>query len=299
HVFSQEVLDLNSLVNRMSEMLLGVLRDEMEFVVELDPDACCVSADPGQIEQVIMNLVVNARDAMPQGGKLTLQTAHIPEAPRASRPSALPRGDYVMLAVTDTGVGMDADTQTRIFEPFFTTKNKDEGTGLGLSVVYNIVRASGGHVRVSSERGKGTTLQVFFPWVDTPARARPVEAPVATVRTGRETILVAEDQPDLRWMICQFLQELGYSVLEAKDGGDAVALAEQYKGTIDVLLTDVVMPQIRGSEVARRLAATRPEMTVIFMSGYTEGEFGAVPPENRGPGTSLLQKPFELNSLAV
>jgi two-component system cell cycle sensor histidine kinase/response regulator CckA len=204
-----------------------------------------------------------------------------------------------MLAVTDTGIGMDADTQSRIFEPFFTTKNKDEGTGLGLSVVYNIVRASGGHVRVSSERGRGATLQVFFPRVDTPAKARPVEAPVATVRTGRETILVAEDQPDLRWMICQFLQELGYSVLEAKDGGDAVALAEQYKGTIDVLLTDVVMPHIRGSEVARRLAATRPEMKVIFMSGYTEGEFSTVPNENLAPGTTLLQKPFELDSLAL
>jgi two-component system, cell cycle sensor histidine kinase and response regulator CckA len=300
HVFSPQVLDLNELVDHMSEMLLGVLRDEMEFVVKLHPDACCVSADPGQIEQVIMNLVVNARDAMPQGGKLTLETAHvIRDSARASQPAALPRGDYVMLAVTDTGIGMDADTQTRIFEPFFTTKSKDEGTGLGLSVVYNIVRASGGHVRVSSEPGRRSTLQVFVPRVDAPAKPRPSAAPVQALRTGKETILVAEDQPDLRWMICQFLQELGYSVLEAKDGGDAVALAEQYKGTIDVLLTDVVMPHIRGSEVARRLAATRPEMKVIFMSGYTEGEFGAVPGENLEPGPTLLQKPFELDSLAL
>ena len=300
HVFSPQVLDLNELVDHMSEMLLGVLRDEMEFLVKLHPEACCVSADPGQIEQVIMNLVVNARDAMPQGGKLTLETAHvIRDSARASQPAALPRGGYVMLAVTDTGIGMDADTQTRIFEPFFTTKSKDEGTGLGLSVVYNIVRASGGHVRVSSEPGRGSTLQVFFPRVDAPAKPRPSAAPVQALRTGKETILVAEDQPDLRWMICQFLQELGYSVLEAKDGGDAVALAEQYKGTIDVLLTDVVMPHIRGSEVARRLAATRPEMKVIFMSGYTEGEFGAVPGENLEPGPTLLQKPFELDSLAL
>ena len=300
HVFSPQVLDLNELVDHMSEMLLGVLRDEMEFEIKLHPAACCVSADPGQIEQVIMNLVVNARDAMPQGGKLTLETAHITrDAARVSRPTALPRGDYVMLAVTDTGIGMDADTQSRIFEPFFTTKNKDEGTGLGLSVVYNIARASGGHVRVSSEPGRGSTLQVFFPRVETPAKPRPAEAPVEALRTGRETILVAEDQPDLRWMICQFLQELGYSVLEAKDGGDAVALAEQFKGTIDVLLTDVVMPHIRGSEVARRLAPTRPEMKVIFMSGYTEGEFGAVPSENLESGATLLQKPFELDSLAL
>ena len=299
HVFSPQVLDLNSLVNRMSEMLVGVLRDEMEFLVKLDPDACCVSADPGQIEQVIMNLVVNARDAMPQGGKLTLETAHIPEAPRASRPSALPRGDYVMLAVTDTGVGMDRETQNRIFEPFFTTKNKEEGTGLGLSVVYNIVRASGGHVRVNSEPGRGSTLQVFFPRVAAPPQPQTVEVAAKTSRAGKETILVAEDQPDLRWMICQFLQELGYSVLEAKDGGDAVALAEQYKNVIDVLLTDVVMPHVRGSEVARRLSTSRPDMKVIYMSGYTEGEFGAVPGENLGAGTTLLQKPFELDSLAL
>jgi len=299
HVFSPQVLDLNSLVNHMSEMLLGVLRDEMEFVVKLDPEACCVSADPGQIEQVIMNLVVNARDAMPQGGELTLETKHILEGPRASRPSGLPRGDYVMLAVTDTGVGMDRDTQSRIFEPFFTTKSKDEGTGLGLSVVYNIVRASGGHVRVNSEPGRGSTLQVFLPRVAAPPQPPTVEVAAKTSRAGKETILVAEDQPDLRWMICQFLQELGYSVLEAKDGGDAVALAEQYKNVIDVLLTDVVMPHVRGSEVARRLSASRPDMKVIYMSGYTEGEFGAVPGEKLGPGTTLLQKPFELDSLAL
>jgi PAS domain S-box-containing protein len=299
HLFSQEVLDLNSLVSRMSEMLLGVLRDEMEFVVELDPDAGCVSADPGQIEQVIMNLVVNARDAMPQGGKLTLETAHIgADAVRADRPSVLPAGDYVMLSVADTGIGMDADTQSRIFEPFFSTKNRDEGTGLGLSVVYNIVRASGGHVRVSSEVGRGATLQVFFPRVAAPPKPRPMPPPVKASRTGKETILVAEDQPDLRWMICQFLQELGYSVLESKDGGDALALAEQYRGTIDVLLTDIVMPHVRGSEVARRLSTTRPGMKVIFMSGYTEGEFGGAPGEVCGPGCTLLQKPFELDALA-
>jgi PAS domain S-box-containing protein len=300
HVFSPQVLDLNSLVSRMSEMLLGVLRDEMEFVVALDPDSCCVSADPGQVEQVIMNLVVNARDAMPHGGKLTLATTLIArDAARPNRPSTLPRGEYVMLSVTDTGVGMDAATQSRMFEPFFTTKSKDEGTGLGLSVVYNIVRASGGNVRVSSEPGRGSTFQVFFPRVRTPARSQPAQPSVKASRAGMETILVAEDQPDLRWMICQFLQELGYSVLEAKDGGDAVALAEQYKGTIDVLLTDIVMPHLRGSEVARQLSASRPNLKVIFMSGYTEGEFGAVSGENRGPRSTLLQKPFELDSLAV
>jgi len=194
---------------------------------------------------------------------------------------------------------MNPDTQSRIFEPFFTTKSKDEGTGLGLSVVYNIVRASGGHVRVSSELGRGSTFQVFLPRVAAPAKPQLPEIPAEGTRVGVETILVAEDQPDLRWMICQFLQELGYSVLEAKDGGDAIALAEQYKGTIDVLLTDIVMPHVRGSEVARRLSASRPDMRIIFMSGYTEGEFGAGPGEDRGAKTTILQKPFELSALAV
>jgi CheY-like chemotaxis protein len=306
HVFSQEVLDLNSLVNRMSEMLLGVLRDEMEFVVKLDPDAGCVSADPGQIEQVIMNLVVNARDAMPQGGTLTVETARVNSGSvRASHfstsasASTVPAGDYVMLSVADTGIGMDADTQSRIFEPFFSTKNKDEGTGLGLSVVYNIVRASGGHVRVSSEVGRGATLQIYFPRIATLPKPQPVRTAVKASQSGMETILVAEDQPDLRWMICQFLQERGYSVLEAKDGGDAVALAEQYRGKIDVLLTDIVMPHLRGSEVARRLSASRPGMQVIFMSGYTEGGFSSGLGENSGQETTILQKPFELNALAL
>src|SRR5258707_11193042 len=168
-------------------MLLGVLRDEMEFVVKLDPDAGCVSADPGQIEQVIMNLVVNARDAMPQGGTLTVETARVNMAQlRASHPSTIPPGEYVMLSVADTGIGMDADTQSRIFEPFFSTKSKDEGTGLGLSVVYNIVRASGGHVRVSSEVGRGATLQVFFPRIAAPPKPQPVRPTVKASHTGME-----------------------------------------------------------------------------------------------------------------
>ena len=296
HVFSLQTVDLNALVNQMSEMLRGLLGEEMEFVVSLDPEAGWLNADPGQIEQVVMNLVVNARDAMPRGGRLTLETARLDaKAVRALR-AAVPPGDYVMLAVSDTGVGMDAGTQSRIFEPFFTTKNKDEGTGLGLSVVYNIVRGSAGHVRVSSAPGRGSTFQIFFPRAEAPIPLPPVEVPAETSRAGRETILVAEDQPDLRWMVCQYLQELGYSVLEAQNGKDAVSLAEQFEGSIDVLLTDVVMPDLRGPQVARKLAASRPEMKVIFMSGYTEGGFGDE--EGLGAEPVLLQKPFQLNVLA-
>jgi two-component system, cell cycle sensor histidine kinase and response regulator CckA len=294
------VLDLNATTSEFEKMMRRLIGEDIEITFKRSPDLGRVKMDPGQVEQILMNLVVNARDAMPHGGKLVLETAHLDrDAIRGVRPSALPPGDYVMLVVADTGTGMDAETQSRIFEPFFTTKSKDEGTGLGLSVVYNIVRASGGHVRVSSEVGRGSTLRVFLPRVATPPKPKPAEVLVTGSRAGMETILVAEDQPDLRWMICQFLQQLGYSVLEAKDGGDAVALAEQYKGTIDVLLTDIVMPHVRGSEVARQLLASRPGMKVIFMSGYTEGEFGAVPGEDYGPGTPLLQKPFELDSLAV
>jgi two-component system, cell cycle sensor histidine kinase and response regulator CckA len=297
HQFTPQVLELNSLVDQMSEMLLGVLREEMDLVVNLDPHAGCISADPGQIEQVIMNLVVNARDAMPKGGKLTLETVHIGrEKARLGRSSGLPAGDYVMLAVSDTGIGMDAETQSRIFEPFFTTKSKEEGTGLGLSVLYNIVRASGGHVRVSSELGRGSTFRIYFPRVSAPAKLGLPELSLEPAHPGKETIVVAEDQPDLRWMICQFLQGLGYSVLEATDGRDAVALAEHYTGTIDLLLTDVVMPHIRGSEVARRMLARRPAMQVLFMSGYTEGEIGSLPGD--GEEAQVLQKPFELHVLA-
>jgi CheY-like chemotaxis protein len=246
-----------------------------------------------------MNLVVNARDAMPRGGKLLLQTAHVsPEAVGAERPPGLPAGNYVILAVSDSGIGMDAETRSRIFEPFFTTKSKDAGTGLGLSVVYNIVRGNGGQVTVSSELGRGSTFRIFLPRVAAPPTPRPVaEVTKTAVRRGTETVLVAEDQPDLRWMICQFLQDLGYSVLESKDGNDAVALAEQYRGTIDVLLTDVVMPEIRGPEVARRVSALRPNLKVIFMSGYTEGALDIRPGE-QPPETALLQKPFDLNFMA-
>jgi two-component system, cell cycle sensor histidine kinase and response regulator CckA len=297
HVFSPQVLDLNSLVEEMSEMLLGVLREEMQFAVKLDPGTGCISADPGQIEQVIMNLVVNARDAMPRGGKLTLETAAVEVASKENLSSSLSPGSYVTLSVSDTGVGMDAETRSHIFEPFFTTKSKEEGTGLGLSVVYNIVRGIGGHVRVNSEPGRGSTFQVFLPRVAATPQPRVAEVRPSRSHTGTETILVAEDQPELRWMICQYLQGLGYAVLEATDGDDALSLASQYKGPIDVLLTDIVMPNLRGPEMAQRLAASRPEIQVIFMSGYTEGAFDLALNEKLATGNVLLQKPFELKFL--
>jgi two-component system, cell cycle sensor histidine kinase and response regulator CckA len=298
HVFSPQVVNLNRMLEEVSKMLGGVLGEEIELSVKLSSDLGSVNVDPGQIEQVIMNLAVNARDAMPQGGKLRLRTENVDvDGNRAGRPPVPPPGRYVMLAVSDTGVGMDAETKSRIFEPFFTTKSKDEGSGLGLSVVYNIVKESGGHLWVQSEPGRGATFQVFLPRIDAAASVRPLEVTEAG-RGGTETILVAEDQPELRWMICQYLQDLGYSVLEAKDGTEAVELAEQYKGTIDVFLSDVVMPRMRGPEAAARLFSKRPEIKVIFMSGYTEGGFASDREEEQGRMAALLQKPFKLDRLA-
>jgi CheY-like chemotaxis protein len=194
---------------------------------------------------------------------------------------------------------MDAETQSHIFEPFFSTKSRDRGTGLGLSVVYNIVRGAGGHLQVKSEPGRGSVFQVYFPRAQGVPVPRPTRMSSDLVRTGTETVLVAEDQPDLRWMICQYLQELGYSVLEAKDGSDAAALAEQYQGAIDVFLADVVMPGLRGPEVAKRLNSSRPSMKVLYMSGYTEGGFGSGSEEELSPTALLLQKPFKLDHLAA
>ncbi len=300
HVFSPQIIDLNSLVGEMHNMLRGLLGEEMDLVVNLDSGLGSIGADPGQIEQVVMNLVVNARDAMPQGGKLGLETANVDVQDSSGRHhGVVPPGRYVTLTVSDTGIGMDAETQSHIFEPFFSTKSRDKGTGLGLSVVYNIVRGAGGHLRVKSEPGCGSLFHVYFPRVQGVAAPRPTRASSDLVRRGTETVLVAEDQPDLRWMICQYLQELGYSVLEAKDGADAAALAEQYQGSIDVFLADVVMPGMRGPEVARRLNSARPAMKVLYMSGYTEGGFGSGAEEEFSPNAPLLQKPFKLDHLAA
>jgi PAS domain S-box-containing protein len=304
HVFNPQVLNLNLLVSNMGEMLRGLAGEEIEFVFKLEPGLGRISADAAQIEQVILNLAVNARDAMPKGGKLGLETSNFMASDEQSLTSSLvPAGTYVTLTVWDTGVGMDADTQSHIFEPFFSTKSKAVRSGLGLAVVYNIVAGSEGHVSVRSAPGRGTAFQVYFPRVE--AAPEPESAPAETATAGPhyggETIMVAEDQPELRLMVCHYLQKLGYSVLEAKDGAAAVAAAEQYQGSIELLLTDVVMPGLRGPEVAQRLSTTRPLMKVIYMSGYTEGAFDTASgeEERHWPAATLLQKPFRLDTLAA
>jgi two-component system, cell cycle sensor histidine kinase and response regulator CckA len=300
HVFSPEIVDLNSLVDEMGNVLGGIVGEEIRLSVKLDPQLGAISVDRGQIEQLIINLVVNGRDAMPRGGRLDLETANMDVQGGTTRTDAsVPLGKYVRLTVCDTGIGMDPETQSHIFEPFFTTKSIGKGTGLGLSVVYNIVRGCGGHLWVNSELARGSSFHVYFPRVESAHEWSPALPIDGSECTGTETILVAEDRPDLLWMICQYLQDLGYTVLEAKDGVAAASLAEQYKGTINVLLTDVVMPGMRGPEVVRRLASTRPDMKVIYMSGYTEGSFGSDSEEELVKSAPLLQKPFKLNDLAL
>jgi len=261
-------------------------------------DIGAVKADPGQIEQVVMNLAVNARDAMPQGGKLTIETANVPLGANYARfHSPVKPGDYVMLAISDTGMGMDAETQTHIFEPFYTTKGL-KGTGLGLSTVYGIVKQSEGYIWVYSEPGKGTTFKIYLPRVDAATLHLEASQPAAITEPpgpGRETVLLVEDEETLRQLTRQSLQNQGYSVIDAADGGAALRLSQAHKGPIHLLLTDVIMPGMNGRELANHLSPYRPEMKVLYMSGYTENHIGHNGTLDQG--ITLLQKPFTLPAL--
>ena len=296
-MLTPKILDLNAVVTENARMLTRMIGEDVELVVVPGTELGAVKADPGQVEQVIMNLAVNARDAMPQGGKLTIETgnATLDEAFARLHAGARP-GEYVKLAITDTGSGMDPETQTQIFEPFFTTKGP-KGTGLGLSTVYGIVKQSGGYIRVESEKGKGATFEVYLPRVTETgeiATAAPAILPSkAPQRT--ETILLVEDESNLRRLACQFLQTQGYRVLEAEDGAAAVQICAAHKGDIDLLLTDVIMPGMNGRELAKRVLSLRPTVKVLYMSGYTENTIS-----HNGtldPGVNLLQKPFNLQAL--
>ena len=251
-------------------------------------------ADPSNLEQVIMNLVVNSRDAMPEGGKLTIETANVVLDERHDFEEATRVGAHVMLAVSDDGCGMSKATQDRIFEPFFTTKEKGKGTGLGLSTVYGIVRQAGGTIWVYSEPGKGTTFKIYFPRTDEPESAQPARVVVGDLR-GSETILLVEDEEQLRVVARDVLTKNGYRVIDAVNGADALHLSEQYKDKIDLLLTDVVMPQMGGRELAEKLIPMRPGMKILYMSGYTENAI--LHHRVLGPGISLLQKPITPESL--
>jgi len=296
-VLQPAVLDLNAVVTNVAEMLRRLIGEDIALVTALDPALGHVKADPGQIEQILINLAANARDAMCKGGRLTLETANAElDAAYARHHVDVHPGPHVMLAVSDSGVGMTPETQAQIFEPFFTTKGPGVGTGLGLATVYGIVKQSGGHIWVYSEPGRGTTFKIYLPRVEeavTPSAARPCLPEPAW---GHETILLVEDEQAVRNIARDVLQAQGYTVLEAKHGRDALLISELYSGPIHLLLTDVVMPEMSGRELANRLAPLRPTMPIIYMSGYTDA--AVVHHGVLDPGTIFLQKPFTPDALA-
>jgi PAS domain S-box-containing protein len=293
-VLQPKMLDLNGLVADMGTMLRRLIGEDVEFRAVLGRELGIVKADPGQVEQVILNLVVNARDAMPGGGRLTVETANVfLDGDFASKHSYAAIGPHVLLAVSDTGVGMSEDTQARLFEPFFTTKEKGKGTGLGLSTVYGIVHQSQGYIHVDSEVGKGTTVKIYLPRVEGAVEAFSPALPEAP--KGSETVLVVEDESSVRELIVRVLSEKGYRMLCAAEGNEGLRIAGNHREPIDLLLTDMVMPRMGGRELANRLEAAMPGLKVLFMSGYTEDAVS-----HRGVlqvGLSFLQKPFTSDAL--
>jgi CheY-like chemotaxis protein len=289
-----EVLDLGAVVTDLVKMLRRLIGEDVALMTVLHAQAGKVKADRGQLEQVIMNLVVNARDAMPRGGKLIIevQSTELDESYARTHPGVA-SGPHVMLAVTDTGIGMDEETRRRVFEPFFTTKEKGKGTGLGLATVYGIVRQSGGSIWVYSEPGKGTTFKLYLPRVEDAMEAPPhIEG---LPEGGSETILLVEDEDMVRRMARDILETSGYRVLEAANGEEALRIVRGHEGPIHLLLTDVVMPGMGGREGAERLARSQPGMKVLYMSGYTDDAI--VHQGVLAQGIAFIQKPLTPRAL--
>ncbi|MBZ5596868.1 MAG: PAS domain S-box protein [Acidobacteriia bacterium] len=297
-VLESKVLDLNVVITEVEKMLRRLIGEDVELTTVLSPGLGRVKADQGQIEQIILNMAVNARDAMPHGGKLSLETANveIDEAFAQSSPYPVQAGPYVCLCVTDTGVGMDAATQAQIFEPFFTTKEKGKGTGLGLSMVYGVVKQSGGHINVYSEPGVGTIFRVYLPSVPETVTPEQPRANLSTSLRGTETVLLVEDEDGLRTLTRNLLERSGYTVLVAKDGNEGLLTSQQYKPTIHLLLTDVVMPGMGGPALAQQLIRQRPEIKTVYMSGYTGKTVAGHAVLD--PGSFFLMKPFTRDGLA-
>jgi CheY-like chemotaxis protein len=281
----------------MDNMLRRLIGEHIELITRPQPGLGRIKADPGQLEQVIMNLVINACDAMSQGGQLTIETANmrLDEAYTRQQVNVTP-GPHVMLVVSDTGTGMDADTIAHIFEPFYTTKEVGKGTGLGLATVYGIVTQSGGHLQIHSEIGQGTTFKIYFPQIKEIAEVSERDNDQTHLPNGLETILLVEDEPSIRALIHSILKKNGYAVLHAANGQEALEVSRQYPAAINLLLTDVVIPKMTGRELAERLTSLRPDLKVLYMSGYTNDamiQHGVLDMR-----TAFLYKPFTPDDLA-
>jgi CheY-like chemotaxis protein len=330
-VLRPKVLDLNVVLAEVAKMLHRLIGKDIELIVKPGRSLGRVKADPGQMEQMILNLAVNSRDAMPNGGRLTIETGDVELDKDDSRKhEGAPAGKYVMLAVSDTGSGMDTETQAHMFEPFFTTKAPGKGTGLGLATVYGVVKHSDGWIWVDSEPGRGTSFKIYLPRVEearvdaagveecrveervekseqlqlAPFRTEQSQPPsktstsLSTAPKGTETVLVVEDQDGIRDIVRESLRRTGYKVLIAVDGNEALQMASAYPDPIHLLVTDLVMPNIGGRELAQRLTPLRPQMKVLFMSGYSEHSALDSENEEMDPSATILQKPFSLDALA-
>jgi two-component system cell cycle sensor histidine kinase/response regulator CckA len=296
-VLQPKVIDVGGYVRDLERMIRRIVGEDIEIVVRVDEGAVTAKADPGQLEQVLINLVVNARDAMPTGGRITIEASNVVIGNEDSRESAeLSPGNYVTLSVSDTGIGMSKKVQDHIFEPFFTTKESGQGSGLGLSTVFGIVKQSGGHIFVDSDPGHGSTFNIYFP----ASRERPTRvitsanlAPIAL--TGAETILLVEDENAVRSFVARALRQQGYQVLDASNGGEALMIAEQHPGIIHLLLTDVIMPRVSGKQLAERLRTLRADLRVLYMSGYAEEIIA--PHGVLEPGAAFIEKPLTAEAL--
>ena len=295
-ILEMEVLDLNTVLGDLDKMLCRMIGEHIELVITFSENLGRIKTDRGQIEQVIMNLAINARDAMPSGGKIIIGTTNVElDEDYAHKHTAVKPGRYVMLSVSDTGVGMTPEVRDRVFEPFFTTKEKGKGTGLGLSTVYGIVKQSGGNIWVYSEPGHGTTFKIYLPIMDEPFEEAVERKVSKELPRGSETVLIVEDDKEVRMLAMRILKTQGYRVLEASHGGDALRVLEEWKGPIDLMVTDVVMPEMSGRELANRLIPFHPKVKVLFMSGYTDNAI--VHHGVLDKGINYIQKPFTMDGL--
>jgi two-component system, cell cycle sensor histidine kinase and response regulator CckA len=291
------ILDLNDIVEGIEKMLRRIIGEHIRLSTKLATGLAHFRADASQVEQILLNLTVNARDAMPEGGRLHIETKNVTlDEAAASKQPGVSAGEYVVLSVRDTGIGMDEQTQKRVFEPFFTTKEVGKGTGLGLSTVYGIVRQSGGHIEIQSQLGQGATFEVFFPRNESGEAVRPSAAPQARLQKATETVLIVEDDEGVRVVASRILRDQGYTVLEARRASEARRIWEKDGPKVDLLLTDVVMPDVNGPRLAEELAKSRPGLRVLYMSGYP-GSGGLVSPQ--GDALACIEKPFTPSSLAA